>query len=65
MDATGESTIFNVSIFGSDLVLCPKCPNKLGNCLEELIKYNKQRNINIIKKQKVIDINEFRKKCFN
>ena len=64
MDATGESTISNVSIFGSDLVLCPKCTNKLGNYLEELIKYNNRRNIKIMKKQKVININEFRKNLY-
>lgn len=61
MDAAGESTISNVSIFGNDLVLCPKCTNKLGNYLAELIKENKQRNMNIMKKQKVIDLDEFRK----
>lgn len=61
MDATGESTISNVSIFGDDLVLCPKCTNKLGNYLVELIKDNKRGNINIMKKQKVINLEEYKK----
>ena len=54
INCAGEPTISKISIFDSDLVLCPKCTKHLASFLIDLIKDNKKNNIEEMKQQKVI-----------